>query len=147
MKVFHGNIVYSKNKDEIIEKEDAYIVVNDKGIIEGIYARFPKAYANYELIDFKDNVIIPAFSDLHVHAPQYPNRGVAMDKILKDWLNDYTFPLEAKYKDEAFAKEVYEKFVHDLIKHGTMHASIFATIHPSSTSILVDILEKNKILS
>jgi hypothetical protein len=28
-----------------------------------------------------------------------------------DWLNAYTFPLETEYKDDAFAKHVYEKVV------------------------------------
>ena len=146
MKIYHASIVYSKNKDELVEYENAYIVVkNDK--VEGIYETLPSEYVDEEIIDFKNSVIIPAFSDLHVHAPQYPQRGLAMDKLLSDWLNDYTFPLEDKYKDINYAKEVYNAFTKDLIKHGTMHAAIFSTIHNPASDILVECLEKEHIQS
>ena len=147
MRIYHGNIVYSKNKDELVELSNGYIVVNDEGIIEEVSNVIPEQYKNVPVTDFGDDVIIPAFSDLHVHAPQYPNRGIAMDKLLADWLNEYTFPLESKYKDEKFAKEVYEKFVNDLIKHGTMHAVVFGTIHNPATDILVNELEDKGIQS
>lgn len=140
MEIYHGNIVYSKNSRELVELTNAYIVVNN-GVIQNIYDELPNEYQDYKVIDFGNNVIIPAFSDLHVHAPQYPNRGIAMDKLLSDWLNDYTFPLEAEYQDEKFASEVYKKFTNDLIRYGTMHAVVFATIHNPATNILVKELE------
>ena len=37
-------------------------------------------------------VLVPGFVDLHVHAPQWPQAGHALDKPLNEWLNDYTFP-------------------------------------------------------
>ncbi len=147
MRIYHGNIVYSKNKDELVELSNGYIIVNDEGIIEEVSNAIPEQYKNLSITDFGDDVIIPAFSDLHVHAPQYPNRGIAMDKLLADWLNEYTFPLESKYKDEKYAKEVYTKFVNDLIKHGTMHAVVFGTIHNPATDILVNELENKGIQS
>ena len=55
--------------------------------------------------------LIPGFIDTHIHAPQVPNVGLGLDKPLMDWLNTYTFPMESQYKDEAFAKHVYEKVV------------------------------------
>ena len=146
MKIYCANIIHSINKDELKIYEHSYIVVKD-GIVEGIYENLPKEYENIEVIDFGNDLIIPAFTDLHVHAPQYPNRGLAMDKLLSDWLGEYTFPLEAKFKDPSYAKVVYEAFAKDLLKHGTMHAVIFSTIHSEASDILVDLLEKNKILS
>jgi len=146
MKIYQSKIVYSKNKDELQEFENAYIVVNDDKV-EGIYETLPSEYEDEEIIDFKNYVIIPAFSDLHVHAPQYPQRGLAMDKLLSDWLNDYTFPLEDKYKDINYAKEVYQAFTKDLLKHGTMHAAVFSTIHNDASDFLVECLEKEHIQS
>ena len=147
MRIYRGNIVYSKNKDELVELSNGYIIVNDEGIIEEVSNAIPEQYKNLSITDFGDDIIIPAFSDLHVHAPQYPNRGIAMDKLLADWLNEYTFPLESKYKDEEYAKEVYTKFVNDLVKHGTMHAVVFGTIHNPATDILVNELENKGIQS
>ena len=144
MEIYRGHIVYSKDKNTLVELSNSYVIV-DQGIVQNIYQELPKEYKDNEVIDFGNSVIIPAFSDLHVHAPQYPNRGLAMDKLLSDWLNEYTFPLEAKYQDEAFAKEVYKAFIDDLLRHGTMHAVIFATIHNGATDILVNELENKGI--
>ena len=146
MKIYRGNIVYSLSIKELVELPRGYIAVND-GKVVGTYQNLPEEYKDLEIIDYGECLIIPSFTDLHVHAPQYPNRGIAMDLLLSDWLNEYTFKLEAKYKDQEFAKKVYAAFVDDLIKHGTMHASIFATIHNEATDILVDYLEEKGISS
>ena len=146
MEVYHGNIVYSESVKELKEIKSGYIIV-DNGVIQGVYQDLPNEFKDYKVIDFGNNIIIPAFNDLHVHAPQYPQRGIAMDVLLYDWLNKYTFPLEAKYKDEAFYKAVYSAFVNDLIKHGTMHAVVFATIHNPATDYLVKELETRGIRS
>ena len=146
MKIYRGNIVYSLSIKELVELPRGYIAVND-GKIVGTYQNLPEEYKDLEIIDYGECLIIPSFTDLHVHAPQYPNRGIAMDLLLSDWLNEYTFKLEAKYKDQEFARKVYAAFVNDLIKHGTMHASIFATIHNKATDILMDCLEEKGIPS
>jgi len=54
---------------------------------------------------------MPGLIDTHVHAPQYPNVGLGYDKTLLEWLETYTFPLEASYGDEKFATRVYEAVV------------------------------------
>ena len=81
MEVFHGNIVYSRSEKELAEYTDSYLTV-ENGVIEGIYPVLPDAFCNLPITDFGEDVIIPAFSDLHVHAPQYPQRGLAMDELL-----------------------------------------------------------------
>lgn len=66
----------------------------------------------FEKIQLSDSqFILPGFVDTHIHAPQVPNIGLGLDKPLMDWLNTYTFPMETQYKDNAFAKHVYEKVV------------------------------------
>jgi guanine deaminase len=55
--------------------------------------------------------IIPGMIDTHIHAPQYPNMGTGTDVQLLEWLQRYTFPTEAKYKDEEFSKNVFKKAV------------------------------------
>ena len=43
MELFHGNIIYSKNRDELSEWKDSYIAVED-GVVEEIYPRLPEKY-------------------------------------------------------------------------------------------------------
>ena len=144
MEVYRGNIVYAQSEEQLAEYEGYYITV-DQGIIQGVYPSLPQQYAGLPVTDFGDDVLIPAFSDLHVHAPQYPQRGLAMDALLPDWLQQYTFPLEAKYADISFARQVYRAFVDDLIRHGTMHAVVFGTIHREAASFLMDYMEEKEL--
>jgi guanine deaminase len=89
--------------------------------------------------------LLPGFVDLHVHAPQYPQLGSALDVPLETWLQKYTFPLEARYQDLAFARHSYGLLVEDLLANGTTTAVYFATIHQEATRALVDIcLEKGQ---
>ena len=83
--------------------------------------------------------LLPGFVDLHIHAPQYPQLGSALDVPLEVWLQKYTFPLEARYADAAFARTSYRLLVDDLIANGTTTALYFATIHQEATRILADI--------
>ncbi len=54
---------------------------------------------------------MPGLVDTHIHAPQYRYTGTGYDKQLLEWLNTYTFPIEAKFKDVSFAKDVYSRVV------------------------------------
>jgi guanine deaminase len=83
--------------------------------------------------------LTPGFVDLHVHAPQYPQLGRALDAPLEVWLQTYTFPLEARYRDLAFARRAYRALVEDLLANGTTTALYHATIHEDATRLLVDI--------
>lgn len=141
--IYHGDIVYSESKDELKEFRDVYLVAED-GVVEGLYPLLPDRYYGAPVVDFT-GVMIPAFSDLHVHAPQYPNRGLRTDALLCDWLDKYTFPLEARYEDMTFASAVYDAFVSDMIDNGTMRAVLFGTIHNEATGYLVEKLEKHGI--
>ena len=55
--------------------------------------------------------LMPGLVDAHIHAPQYVNSGTGYDRMLLDWLDTYTFPTEAKFKDKEVATDVYPKVV------------------------------------
>ena len=139
--ICRGNIIYAGDRNRLTVHEDSYLVVKD-GIVEGIYPVLPEQYASLEVKDYGRGLIIPAFTDLHVHAPQYVQRGIGMDVLLSDWLNQYTFPQEARFADMEYAKNVYDAFVDDLIRQGTFHVAIFATIHREATDYLFARLEE-----
>jgi guanine deaminase len=94
----------------------------------GTLARLPRAA-----------VVLPGFVDLHIHAPQYPQLGGALDVPLEVWLQRHTFPLEARYADLGFARAAYDALVGDVLAHGTTTAVYYATIHQEATRLLVDI--------
>ncbi|MDK2585564.1 amidohydrolase family protein [Romboutsia sedimentorum] len=139
MKIIKGNIIFTPTYDKFEIIKDGYIILSNNKIV-GVYNEIPKQYKNYELIDYKDKLIIPGMNDLHCHAPQFRNVGIAMDKELLPWLNDYTFPEESKYKDIDYGEKMYSKFVKEIYKNGTTRVAAFATIHKQSTMKLMDIL-------
>lgn len=141
-----GNIIYSKNQNEINCFENSYLICQD-GKSMGVFEKLDEKYKDIEVIDFGEKIICPGLVDLHIHAPQYNFRGMGMDLELLDWLNTYTFPSEAKFKDEDYAKRSYQRFV-DYLKYGpnTRHV-IFASLHVKSTQILMDLMEKSKMVS
>ncbi|MDD5945358.1 MAG: amidohydrolase family protein [Clostridia bacterium] len=140
--VLHGNIIYSKNKDEFNIVENGYAVCKN-GISEGVFDTLPEEYKNLEVIDCQDKIIIPGFTDLHVHAPQYGFRSVGMDCELLEWLERHAFPEEAKFADVEYADRAYSLFVNDMKTGFTTRACMFGTLHTDSTIVLMDKLEKS----
>lgn len=140
MELYHGSIVYPKSERELAEHTDSYLAV-ENGAVEGIYPVLPERLRGAPVVELGADVLIPAFSDLHVHAPQYPQRGLAMDELLQDWLELHTFPLEARFADPDYARAVYDAFLRDLIAHGTLHAAVYGTIHREATAYLLERME------
>lgn len=141
IKVLKGHIVFTPRLGEFSINENSYIVI-EKNVVKGVFKELPSEYSSPKVVDYGDKLIIPGFVDLHLHASQFANVGLGVDKELLDWLNVYTFPEEAKFKDLDFAKKAYGKFVHELWKQGTTRSVIFATIHDEATVLLMDMLDK-----
>ena len=137
-----GTICYSKDQHELVFAENSYVVC-ENGICAGVFSQLPDKYKDIPTEDMGDRLIIPGFTDLHLHAPQYAYRGTGMDLELLDWLNTITFPQEARYADLSYAKKAYSIFVDDLKHSFTTRACIFATLHRPATELLMDMLEES----
>ena len=81
--------------------------------------------------DHRGKLVLPGLVDTHIH---YPQAGVigSFGRQLLDWLNDYTFPAEARFADYSEAERSAAFVVDRLLAHGTTTASVFATVHPHS---------------
>ena len=87
----------------------------------------PEKYRGIPCADYKDDLIIPGLTDLHVHAPQYTFRASGMDLELLDWLNTYAFPQEARYENLEFARSAYSIFAEDMKKSPNTSAQATVT--------------------
>ena len=121
----------------IQEFRDAVFVLDDTGTILSMTEGAPVPDGATRLPH--SHILLPGFVDLHIHAPQYPQLGTALDVPLQDWLQIHTFPLEARYADLTFARAVYETLVSDLLAMGTTTAVYYATVHVPATQLLADI--------
>lgn len=138
--VLKGNICYSHNARRLECMEQGYLVCED-GRSAGVYKELPQIYAGFPLMDYGDRMIVPGLTDLHIHGPQYPFRGLGMDLELLDWLNTRTFPEEARYSDREYARNAYRIFAEDMKRGGTTRACIFGTLHREATVELMDLME------
>ena len=82
----------------------------------------------------RDALVVPGFVDTHLHAPQLEMIGSYGGHLL-EWLNRYTFPTEAKFRDPLHAAVIARAFFDELLRNGTLCALIFSTIHAEATEI------------
>lgn len=141
-----GNIIHSPEKGLLQISEESYLICED-GLVAGVFKELPERFRGLEVRDCRDCLIIPGMTDLHIHAPQYAFRGMGMDWELIDWLNNQTFPEEAKYANEEYAHRAYSIFTQQMKKSATTRACIFATRHRDATIQLMDLMEETGIVS
>ena len=139
--ILRGNIIHAPALGRLETLERGYLVLED-GVIRGLYPALPEIYRNVPVEDYGEDLILQSFADLHLHAPQYAMVGMGMDLPLLDWLNTYTFPVEARYADLDYARRVYRKLAADLIARGTTRVAMFSTLHADTTLILMEELER-----
>ena len=137
---FRAHICHSPNRGTIERIQDALVSVDDDGSITDIRTMDESTKVPIDTVDLRgQGVLLPGFVDLHIHAPQFPQLGQALDKPLEDWLFGYTFPLEAKFADINYADEVYTALVDTLLANGTTTAIYFATTHVPASLRLAEI--------
>ncbi len=56
-----------------------------------------------------------------------------------DWLNQITFPHEAKFENVNYAKKTYALAVDGFLKQGVTTASYYGSLHGPATKILADV--------
>ena len=141
-KVYKAHILFTKEKDRFEVFENGYIAV-ENGIVLGVANNLKDlGCEGAEVTDFGDKLLIPAMNDMHVHAPQVHNQGVAMDLELLPWLQNYTFPEESKYADVQYAERMYRRFMHTQWLFGTMRSVVFGTMHTDSTRVLMKLYQE-----
>ncbi|KAM7198598.1 Metallo-dependent hydrolase [Naviculisporaceae sp. PSN 640] len=152
--LFYGSFIYSKTLDELEYLHDAILAVNSEGKIIAIERecggkdkalgkigqRLGGDVSGLKIFATSEGqFFFPGFIDTHLHASQYPNVGIFGKSTLLDWLNTYTFPLEASLKDPAKARKVYTRVIRKTLSHGTTTAAYYATIDVPSTNLLADL--------
>lgn len=146
--VVKGTLIHTPVFGEVESIENALVVVDSDGTISSVLVPGSENYANdvvaakanNHLIELTDRqYLLPGLVDLHIHAPQWPQIGIALHLPLYDWLQQYTFPLEAKYENLDFARRNYESLVNNLLANGTTTAMYYGTVHLEATKLLAEI--------
>ncbi len=142
-----ATILQTPAPGEIESIEDALIEVGPDGAVSAVVEPRDPSYP--QRLDAARRVghlsetpagsyLLPGFVDLHIHAPQWPQLGTALHLPLYEWLEQKTFPLEARYADTDFARAVYASLVSNLLANGTTTAVYFGTIHREANQVLAE---------
>ena len=143
--VMSARVMQTPAADRLQVIDDAVIAVDGSGLITAVESASTEAGADLlrsgadQLHAPSGSVLIPGLVDLHVHAPQWPQLGTGLDLPLQRWLFEYTFPLEARFADLAFARPVWADLVDGLLRHGTTTATYFATVDVAATTALAQV--------
>lgn len=123
-------------EDAISFDSDGCVVVA-AGRIEAVAPAHEVIARNPSLpvIHYADHLIMAGFVDAHIH---YPQTGIiaSYGTQLLEWLETYTFPEELKFADPAYADQIAELFLNELLRNGTTTASVYCTVHPQSVEAI-----------
>ncbi|KAF5391284.1 hypothetical protein D9757_001998 [Collybiopsis confluens] len=152
--VYHGSLINPATPTAYEARQRSLLAVNSQGIIDWVVHNVESSLVQQTLlqrgcldaqvVDLLDGqFLMPGFVDTHTreqHAPQVPNLGTGYQYELLDWLEKFTFPLEAKFKDVEFAKNTYPSVVKKFIASGTTTCCYYGSLHLDSTKTLADIV-------
>lgn len=111
---------------------DGRPVVRAAGSWQALAPRYPGVAVEH----LPGKLLAPGFIDLHVHFPQTDVIGSPAEGLLP-WLEQYTFPHEARFSDREHADAVAQVFLDELLRHGVTTPLAFCTSHPASVDALM----------
>jgi len=145
---FYGRFAHTPSRGALEILDDTLVIIDPEGaiadVLSGSDVDFQKALdqarASGELCQSGEkSLFLPGMVDLHVHAPQWAQLGRALHLPLDEWLNAYTFPLEARFRNADLARSVYPNLVSTLLANGTTTAVYFSTIHMEASQVLAEV--------
>src|SRR5947209_4086709 len=142
MHAFRAAILRFADDRRAIYEEDGLLVIGPDAqgcqVVRavGAYRALAPNFPGLAIEQFPGRIIAPGFIDLHIHFPQLDVIGSPAEGLLP-WLENYTFPHEARFADAAHARELAVFFIDELLRHGVTSALAFATSHPGSVDALL----------
>ncbi|WP_420960436.1 guanine deaminase [Brucella sp. IR073] len=113
-------------------EDGALLVRGGKIAAMGDYADITRlAGADTPVADHRPHLVVPGLIDAHIHFPQMQAVASYAAQLL-EWLNTYTFIEEQKFADEQHAQFIAERFMDELLRHGTTTVAAYCSVHPQS---------------
>ena len=100
--------------------EDGAVAVSEGAIVAvGPSADILSRYSSAQTVDVAGTAVMPGLVNTHTHAPMSLFRGIADDRDLMDWLQNFIFPAEARNVDRDFVRWGTRLAAAEMIASGT----------------------------
>lgn len=100
--------------------ERGSVAIRDGAIVAvGPSDEIDRQYTAKTVIRAGGHAVLPGFVNAHTHVPMTLFRGIADDRDLMDWLQNFIFPAEAKNVDADFVKWGTRLAAAEMIRSGT----------------------------
>ena len=144
--LLHFSTASRTPKSDFCYIEDGLLVTRDAKIeFIGEYKSNINQYLEAELRDYSGKLLLPGLIDSHMHFPQTEMLASFGEQLL-DWLTDYTFPVENKFADPAYASAIAPLFLRQLFRHGTTSAMVYSSVHKGATDALFSAAKQHNML-
>jgi 5-methylthioadenosine/S-adenosylhomocysteine deaminase len=118
MLITGGTIVTLDERDTLFTP-GALAIDGDAIVAVGAKEEILSSYQGRDTIDVPHSVIMPGLINAHTHSAMTCFRGIADDKELMDWLNNYIFPAESRNVNPELAYWGSVLACAEMIKSGT----------------------------
>ena len=102
--IWSARYVITEDAQHRVIENGAVAIRADRIVGVGTKAEIDARFQAAHRLDRPDAILAPGLIDTHTHAAMSLFRGIADDKSLQDWLNDYIFPAEAKNVTPDFVR-------------------------------------------
>ena len=102
--IWSARYVITEDPQHRVIADGAVAVRADRIVAVGTKAEIDARFRATHRIDSPTSILAPGLIDTHTHAAMSLFRGIADDKKLQDWLNNYIFPAEAKNVSADFVR-------------------------------------------
>ena len=126
--------------------EDGLLIIED-GLVKTVGEAeqlLPTLPAHCSLTTHNNSLLMPGFIDTHIHYPQTEMIAAYGEQLL-EWLEKYTFPTERQFADPAYARDIAERFLKELLRAGTTTALVFGTVHKASVEAFFEACEERNL--
>lgn len=114
-----GDYVVTMEGNAEVVKDGAVVVDDGMIVAVGRYDELATRYHARQVIEGDGRVVLPGLINGHTHAAMTLLRGIADDRELIDWLNNYIFPTERRFVDAEFVRVGTELACWEMIRGGT----------------------------
>jgi 5-methylthioadenosine/S-adenosylhomocysteine deaminase len=102
--IWSGRYVITEDAGHRVIANGAVAIRGDRIVGVGTKSQIDARFQAKQRLDRPDAILAPGLIDTHTHAAMSLFRGIADDKNLQDWLNNFIFPAEAKNVNAEFVR-------------------------------------------